>query len=795
MIKLKITIWKAILFIAICCLLYLESHAQTSEQLKAEFSTYTSSNFQEKVFVHADKSTYLTGEIIWLKVYSVDASSNKLVNLSKVAYIDVLDKNNNRVLQAKIAMNGGSGCGSIYLPVNEENGKYRLRAYTNWMKNFSPDLYFEKVLTVINPLISPAGNGSGKVEAVDVQFLPEGGQLVSGLTSRIAFKATKTSGLGLKDFTGAIVNQQSDTVARFKPLKNGIGSFVFTPDAGNAYKAVIKIRGQQSLSRNLPAVSSSGSVMQLLDDGSGKLIVNVSSTQPDNKVYLLAQTRNVVKAIVMGTIKAGKVRFDLDLAKLGTGVSQITILNENRQPICERLFFKQPLKDMSIDASSDQKSYGLRKKINLSVATSVASGRSAAANLSLSVYRIDSLQQLDEQDILSYLWLSSELKGNIESPRSYLDTNSSDNREAVDNLMLSQGWRKFEPMNAMAGKQAVFKFLPEYQGHIISATVTSSNKKPVDSVTAYLGITGKMVQMYTAKSDASGKLLFNTKNFYGPAEVIVQTNLGKDSTLHIQLESPFSESYASTRLPEFSFSSVQINAIKEHSVAVQASNIYSGGKLRSYYNPVSDSTAFYGKPDMLYILDNYTRFPTIEEVLREYVPEANVTKRGDNFYLTTMSKEKFLEHPPLVLLDGIPVFDTNKMMRVDPLKIYKLETIRNTYVWGPATHDGILSFTSYKGDLGGLELDPKALVVDYEGMQQQRQFYSPVYDTEAQVKSRIPDFRNLLFWEANVIVGGKEKKNISFYSSEQAGTYVGLIQGISADGDVGSAFFEFTVKE
>ncbi|MGH7238370.1 MAG: hypothetical protein ACREGF_07585, partial [Candidatus Saccharimonadales bacterium] len=110
--------------------------------------------------------------------------------------------------------------------------------------------------------------------------------------------------------------------------------------------------------------------------------------------------------------------------------------------------------------------------------------------------------------------------------------------------------------------------------------------------------------------------------------------------------------------------------------------------------------------------------------------------------------------------------------------------------YGPAVEDGIFSFTTYKGDLGGVELDPRAIVVDYEGMQMRREFYSPVYDTQEQVASRIPDFRNLLYWTPLV----NTQEGVSFYTSDQPGKYVGVIQGITANGDAGSKYFTFEVK-
>ena len=92
-----------------------------------------------------------------------------------------------------------------------------------------------------------------------------------------------------------------------------------------------------------------------------------------------------------------------------------------------------------------------------------------------------------------------------------------------------------------------------------------------------------------------------------------------------------------------------------------------------------------------------------------------------------------------------------------------------------------------------MEIDPRALVVDYEGLQMERVFYSPVYETEAQIKGHLPDFRNLLFWSPSVIANGSAP--VFFYTSDQGGKYIGIIQGISANGEAASSSFTFEVKK
>ena len=185
--------------IALTFLLSMNCSAQTLNYIQGSFDNYRQYAVQEKIFVHSDKAAYLTGEIIWFKLYVVDGTHNKPLNLSKVAYIDVLDNNQVSVMQTKVALKNGIGSGSVYIPVTLGNGNYKLRAYTNWMKNFSPDYYFEKNLTIVNPQIAPGEVGEAKsTRDFDIQFFPEGGSLCEWYKYQSeAFKAVDKNGAGI----------------------------------------------------------------------------------------------------------------------------------------------------------------------------------------------------------------------------------------------------------------------------------------------------------------------------------------------------------------------------------------------------------------------------------------------------------------------------------------------------------------------------------------------------------------------------------------------------------------------
>ncbi|HTQ28535.1 MAG TPA: hypothetical protein VMI35_10415, partial [Puia sp.] len=133
------------------------------------------------------------------------------------------------------------------------------------------------------------------------------------------------------------------------------------------------------------------------------------------------------------------------------------------------------------------------------------------------------------------------------------------------------------------------------------------------------------------------------------------------------------------------------------------------------------------------------------------------------------------------------------MIQEDPLKIKKIEVVTRHYFLGALEASGIVSYSTYRGDLDGYQLDPNALVLEYEGLQLQREFYAPVYDTPGQTASRVPDFRDLLYWLPDVRPGANGKKQISFYTSDRQGRYLLFIQGVSNNGKAGSGQLLFDV--
>jgi hypothetical protein len=780
-------LYLALAFVAV------NSKAQVAESVRNSFKEYNDKVLKEKIYVHTDKNFYLTGEILWFKLYNVDAASNKPVDISKVAYVEVLDANNNPVLQAKIALAGGAGNGSFYIPVTLKNGNYKLRAYTNWMKNFGPDVFFEKVITLVNPLIEPTSVVKEPAKSVSIKFFAESGNLVAGVITTVGFKATSTDGKGM-NVSGVVINQRNDTVARFETLKFGMGSFLLTPEVNSSYKAVMRIGKNDVLITDLPSVTSKGYSIHLANLNNQPEI-KISERGTLEPLYLILHSgRQVLFAQSIVPDAEGNATIRIDKAKLGKGINHITLFNNARQPVCERLFFNKP--DILNLHASVQPQFKSRSAVTIPVATISQSGIPMAANISVAVFKADSLTTADPYDIASYFWLSSELKGFIESPRYYFDNANTETDTALDNLLLIQGWSRFKWDDVLNPKQK-FTYLPEFEGHLITGKLTNAEDKPTVGTIAYLGVPGKRVQLYGAAADSAGRLLFNTKQLFGPGEIVLQTDTEKDSSLYnITINNPFIEQYTASSMPAFRLNSQWQTALEYASVGMQVQNIYMPDKLRQFINPQVDSAAFYGSLHKPYLLDDFTRFKTMEEVLREYVAEMTVSRRQKRIHFNILGSGKtVIEGDPLVMLDGVPIFNMDKVFLIDPLKIRKLDMVNQYFYWGPTTSSGIISMTSYKGDMAGFEIDPKAVVLDYEGMQLQREFYSPVYETEQQKNSRMPDFRNVLYWAPDINTDKQGKANILFYTSDKTGSYIVVLQGLTAGGQAGSYSLRFDVAK
>lgn len=537
--------------------------------------------------------------------------------------------------------------------------------------------------------------------------------------------------------------------------------------------------------------------MQLVDSTADFLRVKVAysgSSISLRYVYLFGHCKKVLVHAEAKPIFPGQAVFTIDKKKIPEGITHLTVFNEDLKAVCERLYFTKPVSTLRVNVTSDQAEYSPRRKVTLQMDASTA-GTQTSANFSVSVYKIDSIDAPAGEGIFPYLMLTSELKGKIASPEFYFSDDAAV-KEAADNLMLTHGWRRFA-WESVLSKKTTLTFVPEYRTHLVTGKVMKADGSPAPDVLAFLSSPSKLVNLNGTRSNAKGELNFEVHDFWGPRRLILQTNTSIDSTLKLSISNPFSTEVSSYPVPAFSIAPSMHKALQEKSLSMQVQDIYYREIVeRSAMRPKKDSTAFYGKSDQTYFLDSYTRFPVMEEVMREYVPGVLVRKRRDGFHFLVLdvANKGVLSDDPLVLLDGVPIFDVDQIMAFNPLKVKKLEVVMRNYILGPLRVPGLVSYSTYTGDLAGFELDPRVVSVDYEGLQLQREFYAPKYENTKMRGSRLPDQRTLLHWEPIIHTAGDGKATLEFYTSDVSGKYQVIVEGLTHKGKAGSGTHTFAVK-
>lgn len=622
-------------------------------------------------------------------------------DMSKVAYAEILDKANFPVLQAKIKLIHGRGDGSFFLPASLSSGQYRLRLYTSWMKNFSSEFYFDEVFSVVNPFVVPdvVKKSAG---TFTVDFFPEGGHLVSGIKSKIAFRIRDEKGKGA-NVRGWVINDENDTIASFAAQRFGIGHLYMTPFADQRYKVVLANTGTRSYL--FPGVQPEGYVMHLEDSAEFIRVAIHGSAVRSERILLFAHARQQIVS-AQAKLLQGHALFEIPKASLVEGITHLTVFNSTLQPLCERLYFTYPKRALSIEITTNQKVFSSRRKVSVTL-TAQASGSPASSHLSMSVFKVDSLSNANATHIYPYLWLTSDLTGRIESPEYYF-TNPSQHEvaAAMDDLMLTHGWRRFE-WDDVLSKGYGTSYLPEVNEHIVTASVTKDGQ-PLRGVFAYLASPGKIIRAYGSWTNDQGLARFDVKDFYGTRRLILQVperpvpeftegeaGSGGTDEYTIDIKNPFSASIDSEKMTGLELDEALRKDLVARSIAMQVQDIFYYEQSASQVEkPEVDSSAFYGPADATYYLDDYTRFPVMEEVMREYVPGVFVRKRKDGFHFIVINSlgGGVLYGDPMVMVDGVPVLDVDDIMRMDPLRVKKLDVVTRTYYLGHATFPGIVSY-------------------------------------------------------------------------------------------------------
>ncbi len=341
------------------------------------------------------------------------------------------------------------------------------------------------------------------------------------------------------------------------------------------------------------------------------------------------------------------------------------------------------------------------------------------------------------------------------------------------------------------------KYLPEYEGHMVTGKIVpvqATTNEISNIMIPLLSFPGKQIHLFEGQNDDMNNVAFYTTNIAGIKEIATVAYTPIGNKYRIDLQSPFVEQHTQKKLPELSVDSRYLDDLLERSVALQALYSYTKDSLAKSR---PEDTRFIMQPSQVYMLDEYTRFVVMNELMIEFIRELRFRRndqRKQELMIINRKGDYFTWSWPLVVLDGVPIMDHEIIYNYNPLLVERINIFQGEYVFGSMRFDGVVEFLTYQRNYPSLSADQSTQIVNYMGTQIPRRPYSPDYSNENKRQSRLPDYRHTLLWEPMLQVNGKVALEIPFYTSDFTGEFVVTVEGLTHDGKIISASSSFEVR-
>lgn len=447
-------------FLLLAALFFLAVFSSSSQMLDSMLKVYAEQVPYQKAHVHFDKDLYRAGETIWFKAYLFSGFS--LSTGSKNFYAELIN-DKGIIIQRKVyPITESSTAGNFDIADSMPAGNLIFRGYTSWMLNFDTAFIFNKTIAIANKAgVVEKRNLAEAVKSYSIQFFPEGGNLVNGLPSVVAFKANDQFGMPVV-VKGNIVDSKGTVINSFASIHDGMGKFDLTPAPEQVYSAVWTDAAGKQQTTPLPEIKQQGFVLKLMTAGNKKIFtLNRSdgvqeSWKKVNVVALLGQERVYkAKANLTDTkVTSGSIPTE----GFPSGLLQVSVFSDTWEPIVERIIMidnKNYNFEVKVNTPELNTNFRAKNTIEIQVDDTLLS------NLSLSVTDAAIGKQNFGENIISRMLLTGDIKGYVHNPAYYFTGNADSLSNNLDLVMLTHGWRRYNWANLVKGRKPVLKFTNE----------------------------------------------------------------------------------------------------------------------------------------------------------------------------------------------------------------------------------------------------------------------------------------------------------------------------------------------
>ena len=790
---------------------------------------------QEKVYIQFDNTSYYTGETIWFKAFVTNASTLGRAQ-SKILYVDLLSPTGVLLKQEKLKIVAGQADGSFVLMdgataqarekrgvVDYPSGFYEVRAYTSYMLNFSNEILFSRVLAVYDP---PKEEGNyyesspvitikrsetsefrpktEKLRKINASFYPEGGHLIIGKPCRVAFKVTDDTGFGV-EATGQVEGKDIS----FSTVHNGMGYFTFTPqEKRNSVEITV---GGTSRSFDLPQAEPLGFAMTVDPIGSDSLVIRVDGAQGMSGMTLGVGITCRGELMDFGTLESGPNPSEriVPLHGIPEGVCRVYLFDKNGILYSSRSFYhrSQVIKAPVLEMTTDKENYQPFEKITLNF-TLNDKGNPFRDRFCLSVRDSRTQNNVYTDDLRTSMLLSSDLKGFIEHPAWYFDSDDPERDQALDLLCLVQGWERYD-WDIMTGqKNFSERYRMEESLTLNGWILSSSGRKKLDGVEVNASLVPQdktLTEIYSYTTDTTGYFGFDIgAEFYDKAKFSISANTDKKpligTSARIRIDRPASPAARAYTLGELVFTGVKGSGYKrkdwkeeEENPYPTVINIETGYLLpdvdideeRMYidyftfsaYDVTKDVEIELDKGDyttdlMGYLIDKGYEVivsDTAIESINGFEPFFYVHDNKSYLYQGPYETPAVIDTKDIksVIVFDRPMFMMNILQQCPLYQDYLSESIQMLYGEDLINHRLLLVDVQMKeaNELSTREdrFNINKRITTVDGYSRPYSFYSPEYP-QGPIFGDV-DYRRTLYWNPNVITDENGKAQVEFYNN------------------------------
>ncbi len=770
-----------------------------SQQIDSMMMVYAEEFPKEKMHIHFDKKIYNREETVFYKLYIL--TGDILTPLSKNVYVEWYDTTGRMIKQTVAPLFQSTAKGSFDIPADYTGNFLRVKAFTRWMLNDDSAYIYEKELTVNNTV--SATNKKPVILKTKVETFAEGGTLVHGLNTRVAFKATNQFGTPVF-IKGFLVNDKNKVLDTLMVKHDGMGSFQLLAKKEEKYQLSWTDENGKTGITPIPVLKSEGIRLSIATTNDKAMVqVERTMTVPENfkKMNLLVHMNQqlVYKVRINATDKT-LLNAAVPIDELPTGILQFTLFSSDWLPLAERVVFvNNRLHEFNAKVLPQLVSLERRGKNVIDITVS----DTAMTNMSVSITDA-SIVTTDENTIYSDLVLSSEIKGKIYNPAYYLMSDADSITANLDLVMLTHGWRRFDWDKIKASIKPELKYpietdLLKISGKVFGMKAISSASPVILNLIVAGKDSSKRFLFLPVQKDGSfeekAALFFDTARIFysfngndkltGVTQVTFENGLLKSGYKKIQYPemyrpSSWSDSLARVKMDYFLNEQEQLKR-RMASATLQEVIVKSRIKSKEQAVDAKYATGLFSGGDAYTfdLLDDPSALSAMDITQYLQGKVAGLTISGSGAQ-TTMS---WRGATPDLYINEMSS-STDQLQTVNIRDIALIKVFRPPFFgsMGGGSGGAIAIYTKKGSDNRGSSTNSKGLEnTILGGYSRFKEFYQPQYDKPNETFET--DIRSTVYWNPYIITNKKSPRaRIQFYNNDFSKKLQLVLEGVNADG-------------